>query len=209
MCTHTLPDPGEHPSTAAIDAARTFFRGQDVVVEPRKIWASGLPDRKGKIGFLQPGRALAFADDPAWSGDLAELWRTDRAAPQAILDGMVEVLKRWSRSWQRPTAVVAMPSRRYPALVHSVAAHLAEIGRLPLVDALEVTGPPPDADGSSATRAKDLIYRTTLRPGVALDGPVLLVDDVIRSRWTVTVAGALLADAGARSVLPLAVHQRP
>ena len=39
--------------------------------------------------------------------------------------------------------------------------------------------------------------------------PVLLVDDTIRSRWTVTVAGALLADAGATSVLPLAIHRLP
>ena len=118
---------------------------------------------------------------------------------------MVEVLKRWSRSWQRPTAVVAMPSRRYPTLVTSVAKHLAEIGRLPLVEALEVSGPPPDADGSSATRAKDLIYRTTLRPGTELDGSVLLVDDVIRSRWTMTVAARLLRRAGASAVYPFAL----
>jgi ATP-dependent DNA helicase RecQ len=209
VCSKTLPGPGERPSAASVDSARIFFRGQDVIVEPRKLWPSGLPGRKGKIGFLQPGRALAYADDPAWSGELADLWRADRPASQAVLDGMVEVLKRWSRSWQRPTAVVAMPSRRFPSLVGSVAQHLAEVGRLPLVQALDVTGPPPDADGSSATRAKDLIYRTTLRPGTELGGSVLLVDDVIRSRWTMTVAGALLADAGAHSVLPLAVHQRP
>jgi hypothetical protein len=46
------------------------------------------------------------------------------------------------------------------------------------------------------------------RPG-ELHGPVLLVDDTIRSRWTTTVAAALLADAGATSVLPLAIHQLP
>ncbi len=209
VCTGTLPEPGAHPSTEAIDAARQFFRGQDVVVEPRKQWVPGLPDRKGKITFLVPGRALAFADDPAWNAELATLWRQDQAAPPAILDGMVEVLRRWSRSWRRPVAVVAMPSRRYPTLVTSVAQHLATIGRLPLVEALEVTGPPPAVDAASAVRAKDLLYRTVLRPGTSFDGPVLLVDDTIRSRWTLTVAGSLLADAGATAVLPLAIHQLP
>jgi ATP-dependent DNA helicase RecQ len=29
------------------------------------MWPSGMPARKGKIRFLAPGRALAFADDPA------------------------------------------------------------------------------------------------------------------------------------------------
>ena len=68
VCTGELPAPGARPSTETVDAARLFFRGQDVVIEPRKQWVSRIPDRKGKITFLAPGRALAFADDPAWGG---------------------------------------------------------------------------------------------------------------------------------------------
>ena len=34
-------------------------------------------------------------------------------------------------------------------------------------------------------------------------GPVLLVDDVADSRWTLTVAGRALRQAGATAVLPL------
>lgn len=209
VCTGTLPAPGGAPDPDTVVAAQRFFRGQDVVVEPRKLWPGGLPDRKGRIAGLAPGRALAFADDPAWSEVLATLWRADAPAPVEVLDGMVEALRRWSRSWQRPTAVVAMPSRRFPQLVGSIAAHLATIGRLPVVDALAVTGPPPSAEVSSGVRVRELLARTAVRPGVALDGPVLLVDDVIRTRWTVTVASALLVQAGASSVLPLAVHQLP
>ena len=115
VCTGVLPPPGARPTDASIDAARTFFRGQDVVVEPRKLWAAGLPGRKGRIAFLAPGRALAYADDPAWTEELAELWRADAPAPPVILDAMVQVLRRWSGSWTRPVAVVPMPSRRYPA----------------------------------------------------------------------------------------------
>jgi ATP-dependent DNA helicase RecQ len=102
-----------------------------------------------------------------------------------------------------------MPSRRFPQLVGSVAEHIARIGRLPLVEALAVSGPPPSVDSASAVRAGDLLHRTTLRPGVRFDGPVLLIDDTVRTRWTATVAGALLADAGATSVLPLAIRQLP
>jgi ATP-dependent DNA helicase RecQ len=209
VCTGELPPPGAHASAEAVDAARLFFRGQDVVVEPRKIWAAGLPGRKGKITFLAAGRALAYADDPGWSGELARLRGQDEEAPPVILDAMVQVLRRWSSTWRRPVAVVAMPSRHAPRLVASVAEHLARVGRLPLVDALAVSGPAPTADAASAVRAKDLLYRTTLKPGVRFDGPVLLVDDTIRSRWTMTVAGALLAEAGATAVLPLAIHQLP
>jgi ATP-dependent DNA helicase RecQ len=90
-----------------------------------------------------------------------------------------------------------------------MAEHIAAVGRLPLVHALTISGPPPAVDAASAVRAKDLLYRTALAPGARFTGPVLLVDDTIRTRWTATVAAALLADAGATSVLPLAIHQLP
>jgi len=209
VCTDTLPAPGARASGDVVEAARRYFRGQDVVVEPRKMWPSGLPDRKGKIRFLAPGRALAFADDPAWDDELAALGQRDGPAPPLIMDGLVDVLRRWSRSWERPVAVVGMPSRRSPTLVRSVAEHIAAVGRLPLVPALTISGPPPAVDAASAVRAKDLLHRTALAPGVSFTGPVLLVDNTIRTRWTATVAAALLADAGATSVLPLAIHQLP
>jgi ATP-dependent DNA helicase RecQ len=209
VCTGELPAPGARPQVATVNAARRFFRGQDVVVEPRKQWVARLPDRKGKISFMAAGRALAYADDPAWNTELATLWQDDRPAPPVILDGLVQVLVRWSKVWERPVAVIGMPSRRFPMLVASLARHIATVGRLPMVDALAVSGPPPSVDSASSVRATDLLYRTTLNPEVQFDGPVLLVDDTTRTRWTATVAGALLADAGATSVLPLVVHQLP
>ena len=107
-----------------------------MVIEPRKLWVSGLAGRKGKIAGLAPGRALAFADDPAWGDVLRVLWQRDAPAPPEVLDGLVQVLVRWSASWERPVAVVAMPSRRFPLLVGSLAEQVARVGRLPLVDAL-------------------------------------------------------------------------
>ena len=63
---------------------------------------------------------------------------------------------------------------------------------------------------NSAYRVRDLWSRFSVPPAMAsrlasLRGPVLLVDDLIDSRWTVTVAGRLLRQAGADAVLPLAL----
>jgi ATP-dependent DNA helicase RecQ len=209
VCDGVLPAPGARPSAELVEAARRFFRGRDVLIEPRKLWTSGLAGRKGKIAGVAPGRALAFADDPAWGDVLRVLWLRDAPAPPEVLDGLIQALVRWSASWERPVAVVAMPSRRFPLLVSSLAEHVARVGRLPLVEALEVSGPPPTAEAASAVRARDLLARTTVRDGVSFEGPVLLVDDTVRTRWTVTVASALLADAGASQVMPLAVHLLP
>ncbi len=209
VCDGGLPAPGARPSSDLVEAARRFFRGRDVLIQPRKLWVSGLAGRKGRIAGVAPGRALAFADDPAWGEVLRVLWQRDAPAPPEVLDGLIQVLVRWSASWERPVAVVAMPSRRFPLLVTSLAEQVARVGRLPLVDALGVSGPPPMADAASAVRARDLLARTSVRDGVSFDGPVLLVDDTVRTRWTVTVASALLADAGASPVMPLAVHLLP
>ena len=102
-----------------------------------------------------------------------------------------------------------IPSRRRPRLVQGLAAHVAEIGRLPLVDALEFTGPAPSHEVAASARAVQV--EESLRPllGVGLSGPVLLVDDALRSGWTMAVGGALLREAGANAVLPLVALRRP
>ena len=119
------------------------------------------------------------------------------------------MLVRWSASWERLVAVVAMPSRRFPLLVGSLAEQVAWVGRLPLVDALGVSGPPPRAEAASTVRARDLLARTSVRDGVSFDGPVLLWTTRQKTLWTLTVASALLAEAGASQVMPLAVHLLP
>ena len=209
VCTGELPDPGARPDAGTVRAAQQFFRGLDVVIEPRKLWPSRVDGVKGKINFLAEGRAIAYADDPAWQDILAALWQSDSPAPQEILDAAVEVLKRWSRHWQRPAAVVPLPSRRFPTLIHSVAEHLGRVGRLPVVEALEIVGRRPTDDAASAVRVRELLGGLAVRQGVTFDGPVLLVDDTIRSRWTLTVAGKLITDVGATGVLPFAIHQLP
>ena len=60
----------------------------------------------------------------------------------------------------------------------------------------------------TAVRATDLLYRTTVNPGVTFDGPVLLIDDFADSRWTFTVASRALRLSGAPAVLPFALALR-
>ncbi len=92
-----------------------------------------------------------------------------------------------------------------------MAAHLAGVGRLPVLDVLQVAGPPPAQDVASAARVAGLLAALSIAPDAPalLDGPLLLVDDVSRTGWTLTVAAALLRDAGAGPVLPLVGHRRP
>lgn len=129
--------------------------------------------------------------------------------PEPMTKALVEVLAAWP--WEsRPVGVVAVPSRRHPELVASVARRIAEIGRLPLLGTLDPVdgGPVGEPGGNSAFRLAGVWERLVVGPELAAavsaaGGPVLLVDDVVHSRWTLTVAGRELRRAGAPAVLPL------
>jgi ATP-dependent DNA helicase RecQ len=224
VCTGVLPAGLVFsPSESDVDTARIFARGIDVVIEPRKLWPAGSIDRtgaarKGRIGnVLVDGRALAFADDPGWSDLVVPLTResaADRELPPDVAAGVVELLARWAREWPtRPTTVVAIPSRTHPLLISSLAGHIAEIGRLNMVDALELRGPRPVSGVASGQRVAavtaSLVPAVGLAEGSLPAGPILLVDDVYSSGWTMTVAASLLDELGATAVYPLVLHRRP
>ncbi|HEX6935245.1 MAG TPA: recombinase RecQ, partial [Actinomycetes bacterium] len=163
---------------------------------------------------VEEGRTVARLTDLGWGQRLRALLSPgtpDAPADDALLAACVDVLTGWGWS-QRPAAVLAMPSVRRPHLVASVADHLATVGRLPNVGALALTTDEPAGEpgGNSAFRLAAVHDRFAVPESVAaaiaaLDGPVLLVDDLVDSRWTMTVAGRLLRRAGATAVLPFAL----
>jgi ATP-dependent DNA helicase RecQ len=223
VCTGTLPGALDRAASAeSLGAARAFLRGLDVELEPRKMWTAGIAgaagrdDWKGRIssGLAGlPGRALAFADDPAWEemGAVTGPGVADAEAPAWALEGLAALLARWVPTMgQPPAAVVPVPSAGRPRLVTSLADAVGAHLGVRVVHALEAVGPAPDPTLSAAARARALAPRFRLRAGYTVpDVPVLLVDDTWRSGWTATFATAVLRDAGARSVTPLVLHQLP
>ena len=206
----------ELPPGAVRLAAATLAR-VGVELEPRVQWPTGM-DRfgipvRGRIApdsRAETGRALARLTDLGWGGRLRELLRSpDAPAPEPVLTAVVDVLRSWPWA-QRPVAVVSMPSRTRPALVRSVASEVASIGRLPYAGELSLVegGPTGEPGGNSAFRLAGVWGRlevgAELRAALAdLRGPVLLVDDLAASRWTLAVAARALREAGADGVLPL------
>ncbi|MFZ5871637.1 MAG: RecQ family ATP-dependent DNA helicase [Actinomycetota bacterium] len=210
--------PQEVPEQARRAAADTLRRA-GVEVEPRGMWPTamerlGVPVR-GRIPAdeqVAAGRAVARLTDLGWGQRLRELLADgapDDVVPEPLVRACVEVLAGWG--WQRrPGAVAWVPSRRRPRLVASLAEAIATIGRLPLLGPLEAVdgGPAGSPGGNSAYRLAAVWDRLTVPAGVreglqrTAPSPVLLVDDVADSRWTLTVAGRALRRAGAQEVLP-------
>ena len=206
-------------SDDAVEAATGQLTRAGVPIEPRAQWPSGMDrlgvDVKGKIApeeRIERGRAVARLSDLGWGQRLrGVLMADDGAAPEGVLVALVQVLADWDWA-QRPVGVVTMPSRRRPALIASMAEHISARGRLPVLGALDLVdgGPTGEAGGNSAFRLAGVWGRlavgSDLRAHLAdLHGPVLLVDDMVDSRWTLTVAARELRLAGADAVLPLAL----
>lgn len=202
----------------AIDGARSQLGGTGVVIEPRAQWPSGMNrlgvEASGRIPAeeqLRPGRALARLSDLGWGQRLRQVLAADPPAEDDLVRAVVLLLADWDWA-ERPVGVVAMPSRRRPQLVGSLAERLSTIGRLPLLGTLDLVdgGPVGEPGGNSAFRLAGVWDRLAVGPELGgrlqgLSGPVLLVDDLVDSRWSLTVAGRALRRAGAPGVLPLAL----
>ena len=210
VCTGHLPYPGLAPSPDKLLAARDFLRGMDVDIEARKRWPAGV-GRKGAIRGFDLGRAVAFADDPGW---VAELQALRQAAPGEVPDellaGAVAMLGRWAKTWPaRPVCVVPLPAPNM-AGNRRLAAHIAQKGRLLLQDGFSWTGGPAPEDAASTPVVAHLESAIRWAGDAAMPaGPVLLVATDVRTRWTATVAAALLREQGVSQVLLLALHLRP
>ena len=210
-------------------AAQSALERVGVVLEPRTQWPPGL-DRftgvmggevvKGRIPLVErvePGRVVARLTDLGHGNALRELFASDAdgkpvdaEVPTQLAGACLQVLREWD--WdERPVAVAWVPGLSRPRLVAALGEGLARAGRLHVLGPLGLApGVAPLPRANSTFRVRNLWTRFHVTPQQeavlsGLSGPVLLVDDLVDSRWTMTVAGRLLKRAGARAVLPFAL----
>jgi ATP-dependent DNA helicase RecQ len=213
VCRDTVWSPEVSAEVSAAAAERLQKPG--VTVEPRKMWPSGMAELgipvSGRLKadeLAGPGRAVGRVSDIGWGTRLRELLAgPDQPVPADLFDAVVRVLAGWD--WvQRPVGVVGVGSRSRPHQLEHLARRIAEVGRLPLLGTLPPTGPRPGAHENSAQRLAAVWegFDVAALPDLGgLDGPVLLVDDLVGSGWTMTVATRAVRRAGAPAVLPLAL----
>jgi ATP-dependent DNA helicase RecQ len=212
------PWPATVSDTTARAAGERLLR-PGAEVAPRQMWPTGMRelgvDVAGRIpagARAEPGRAVARLTDLGWGSRLRELLgqqAPDEPVPDDLTAAVVSILAAWDWA-ERPSAVVTLPSRTRPELIGSLGRQIAAIGRLAYAGSLEYA---PGHDGgpgqdNSAQRLRaiwgSMIVPEPVRDAVAASGgPVLLVDDLIDTGWTMTVAARLLREAGAPAVLPL------
>ena len=156
--------------------------------------------------MANPGMALCIWGDAGW-GELVSRgkYRDGRFADELVL-ACLELIAEWSPH-PAPVWVTCIPSQRHPELVQDFAERLAMQMELPFRRALEKTEDRAEqksmANSTQQARNVDGSLAVSREPLPA--GPVLLVDDMVDSRWTMTVAAWLLRSKGSGEVWPLAL----
>ncbi|ULE35166.1 RecQ family ATP-dependent DNA helicase [Mycobacterium sp. IDR2000157661] len=203
--------PSGHVDEGAAEETRQRLMRPGVELAPRKQWPSGLGklgvDLSGKIGDgPAEGRAIGRLTDLGWGPRLRRLLEEpDGGVPDDLVQAAVKVLASWN--WAvRPTAVMTMDSERHPQLLASLAAELARLGKLTDLGILRYAPDrKPVTAANSAFRVAALTGAWTPPSPIPGGGPVLLVDDLFDTGWTMTMAARLVRAAGVSEVLPFTI----
>lgn len=191
--------------------AEQFLRKGGVDIQPRKQWPPSmrLPLFKGIIREewrANPGKALCRWGDGGWG----PLVKNGKYQSEPFSDELVRACTQLVREWAPspfPEWVACVPSLRHPELVPDFAHRLATSLGLPFVVALhKVQDHPPQKNmANSAHQCRNLIDTMEVGQENFRVGPVLLVDDIVDSRWTLTMAAWLLRRSGSGEVWPMAL----
>lgn len=196
--------------------ATQFLRQSEEVIKPRKQIAASndeanrtffeynFPRNLGNL-IAQEGRVLSRWGDAGWGRTVADNKHAGRFSDDLVEAILQMIQQRWQPN-PAPQWVCCVPSRHHPDLVPDFARRLAARLGLPFVDAvIKVKDNQPQKGQQNRfhqCRNLDGIFEVTQH---YQEQPVLLVDDIVDSRWTLTVIAALLQQAGSGAVYPVAL----
>ena len=205
-----LTDNDDHNLT---NRAALFLRRSYQPIIPRKQWpASDMFEQSPLGGYkipvtlqAQEGRALSLWRDAGWGQLVAHGKYEENRYADELVNACVEMLKDWKPE-PAPEWVTCIPSRNHPKLVPDFTARLAAALSLPFVPCIEkvqANKQQKEMENSyQQVRNLDGVFNITDQ---CFKGKCLLVDDMIDSGWTFTIASALLRQAGCSAVYPMAL----
>ncbi|HSL32719.1 MAG TPA: RecQ family ATP-dependent DNA helicase [Candidatus Limnocylindrales bacterium] len=194
-------------SPEVVRDAVDFLRRSLRPIEPRKRWVES---EAGSSVIAQPneeGIALSVLGDAGWGRDVEQGRRRGGQYSDALVTAAVRAIRDQWRPDPEPEWVTAIPSQGRAAPVLRFAAAVAGQLGLPFVDCIGSSpdGEPQVAMQNSVLQLANARAKLTVDGSAVRGGPVLLVDDIVDSRWTMTVAGSLLVENGSGPVHPFAL----
>jgi ATP-dependent DNA helicase RecQ len=200
---------GERESTYVDDSlvqeALTFTQRAAISIPIRKKMPCGLGSQvKLSDHNMEEGLVLSKWGDPGWAFLVQKGKYDDGYFSDDLVIAFAEMVEEWGPN---PAAnwVTSIPSSTSGRLVVGFSHRVADLLDLPYVASMERLSkrPPQKTRQNGCQQARNVVGAfevVTTEPG-----PVLLIDDMVDSRWTMTIAGHLLRKAGSGPVYPVAL----
>lgn len=192
-------------------AGALFLRHAELPLECNKQVAKGSFPQYGFAGNLpqnlraMTGRVLSRWGDAGWGRVVADDKHANHFRDE-LVEAVAEMLReRWNPD-PAPVWVTCIPSNRHPELVPDFSQRLADHLGLPFIAVISKVH-----DNEPQKEQQNRFHRCHNLDGIFVvsdnipAGPVLLVDDIVDSAWTLTIAAALLLRAGSGPVWPVAL----
>lgn len=210
----SLPPLSEDVDQLLVREAEEFLCRTSLPIEPRKKWpVGGMPQygihTASTIPYqAQPGKALCVWGDAGWGGLVRQGKYHDGHFSDDLVAACVKMIQEWNPQ-PSPTWVTCVPSLRHPELVPNFAQRLAAALGLPFHMVIAKTDARPEQKtmANSTQQARNIDGSLALNGQPIPPGPVLLVYDMVDSRWTLTVSAWLLRKSGSGAVWPMALSQ--
>ena len=194
--------------------AVAFLRRSSLPIEPRLQWpAGGMPQYQLKVKIssdlqAQSGKALCIWGDAGWGGLVRQGKYNDNFYADALVNACVTMIQQWNPE-PAPKWVTCVPSLHNPDLVPDFAQRLAEALNLPFHMVLARTDNRPEQKtmANSTQQARNIDGSLAVIVPTLPEGAVFLVDDMVGSRWTLTVSAWLLRQNGRSEVWPVVLAQ--
>ena len=196
----------EKASFEAEEKASVYLNGRTLTILPRKQWIpSDVTDGKRIKYVNQEGICLSRYGDPGYG----ELVKRDKYSREKRfcdeLVGRSEQLLRPYLAENGIAHITCIPSLRSD-IVKDFAKRLAASCNIPFVELLEkIPANQQKVMENSAHQCANAVRSFSVIDGTTIPERVLLVDDVVDSRWTLTVCGFRLMEKGCKEVYPFAL----
>jgi ATP-dependent DNA helicase RecQ len=187
-----------------------FLRRAHRRIESRKQWPHGVGPGHTTIPAderSEEGRALSIWGDAGWGSVVRDAKYQHHVFGDDLVDATAEMIRRWHPQ-PMPEWVTSVPSLRHPQLVVDLTDRLAGRLGLPFDPVLvKSRSTPPQKTLQNSSHQAANVFGAFDIGVLRIRGPVLLVDDIVDSRWTFTECARVLRRAGVVAVFPVALAE--
>jgi len=193
------------PSQELTSEAEHFLRTLRSRIESKKYYPSGIKGagrkRIPEQSLVEDGIALCTYAEGKWGKKVAEGKYVFNHFHDELLEEFAVTLEGCSLEFEWMTWV---PSQRHAELLENFVLRLSKRMNLPVVRSLRKTSSEEQKTmQNSTTQCRNALAAYSAED--VFKGPCLLIDDIVDSGWTLTIAGGLLREAGCSKVVPAAL----